>query len=114
MLYRSCCASYGLILMPADTLPIRVLDSPGAGELESFLEMAWSKPEYSKSEVNRAGDIFRAHEDARTEDLAWALNVINNWRSSHSFPLNTFQNDLRHKAINVDTKSLISQRIKRL
>src|SRR5712692_5197950 len=76
--------------------------------------MAWSKPEYSKSEVNRAGDIFMAQEEARTDQLVWALEVINNWRSSHSFPLNTFQNDLRHKAINVDTKSLISQRIKRL
>lgn len=100
--------------MSADTSELRVLESPRREQLEYALEMAWSKPEYTKSEVNRAGDIFRTHEDALTADLTSALDVINNWRSSHSFPLNTFQNDLRHKAIRIDTKSLISQRIKRL
>jgi len=73
--------------------------------------MAWAKPEYSKTEVNKAGDILIAQQPDLAE-LPWALNVINNWRSSHSFPLNTFQNDLRHKAAKVDTKNLISQRIK--
>jgi Region found in RelA / SpoT proteins len=43
-----------------------------------------------------------------------ALAVINNWRSSHSFPLNTFQVGLRIKGKQVDKKCLVAQRIKRL
>lgn len=43
-----------------------------------------------------------------------ALVVINNWRSSHNFPLNTFQNGLRQRAKQVDSKGLVAQRIKRL
>jgi len=90
-----------------------LLDSSEFEDLESFLEMPWATPEYSKSQVNRAGEILIAPEAAH-DDSGWALQVINNWRSSHSFPLNTFQNHLRGKAARVDTKSLISQRIKRL
>jgi hypothetical protein len=75
--------------------------------------MAWTQPEYSKSQVNRAGEILITPE-AAPDDLGRALQVINNWRSSHSFPLNTLQNLLRDKAAQVDTQSLISQRIKRL
>ncbi len=46
--------------------------------------------------------------------MDYAYAVISNWRSSHSFPLNTFQNGLRTKAKQVDRDSLIAQRIKRL
>jgi hypothetical protein len=42
------------------------------------------------------------------------LDAINNWRSSHSFPLNTFQMSLRRKALTVDPRSLMAQRLKRL
>ncbi len=41
-------------------------------------------------------------------------SVINNWRSSHSFPLNTFRINLREKTIQVDKRGLVAQRIKRL
>jgi hypothetical protein len=47
-------------------------------------------------------------------DLSQALEIINNWRSSHSFPLNTFQVTLRRKAQEADPRPLIAQRIKRL
>jgi hypothetical protein len=43
-----------------------------------------------------------------------ALRIINNWRSSHSYPLNTFQMWLRKNARRVDQQSLVVQRIKRL
>src|SRR5690606_22040137 len=43
-----------------------------------------------------------------------ALSIINNWRSSHSFPLNTIQTGLRRKARQVDPDCLVAQRIKRL
>lgn len=40
--------------------------------------------------------------------------IINNWRASHSFPLNTLQIYLRDNARKVDEAPLIAQRIKRL
>ncbi len=42
-----------------------------------------------------------------------ALAIINNWRASHYFPLNTFQITLRRKAEHF-SKSVVSQRVKRL
>jgi ppGpp synthetase/RelA/SpoT-type nucleotidyltranferase len=43
-----------------------------------------------------------------------ALDVINNWRSSPHFPLNTFQIGLRKKATFIDNNCVVAQRIKRL
>ena len=43
-----------------------------------------------------------------------ALQVVNNWRSSHSFPLNTFQATLRRRARTLDNKAIVVQRLKRL
>ena len=40
--------------------------------------------------------------------------MINNWRSAHAFPLNTFQMTLRRKARQVSGTALVVQRIKRL
>ena len=40
--------------------------------------------------------------------------MINNWRASHAFPLNTFQNTLRNKSRDIYKHSLVAQRIKRL
>jgi hypothetical protein len=47
-------------------------------------------------------------------ELEHALTVVNNWRSSHSFPLNTIQIGLREKAFKIDRGPLVAQRIKRL
>jgi hypothetical protein len=48
------------------------------------------------------------------DDLDSALEIINNWRASHSFPLNTFQIWLKKRAREIDPTSLVAQRIKRL
>jgi hypothetical protein len=53
-------------------------------------------------------------EDATDAEFDEALDVINNWRSSHSFPLNTFQTGLRKKARGLDSTALVAQRLKRL
>ncbi len=49
--------------------------------------------------------------DANYEE---ALVVINNWRSSHGFPLNTFHIGLRQRASSIDPNCVTSERIKRL
>ena len=96
-------------------IPAKDLAPPSHIDDEApFLEMAWAVPEYSKRKVNVAGrEIIYP---PRTDLINWvqALGVVNNWRASHSFPLNTFQIGLRSKGRNVDHHCLVAQRIKRL
>ena len=78
-------------------------------------EMAWSTPQYARHEVNHAGDCLIAD-----EKVVWIANrdqmlaIINNWRSSHSFPLQRFKMTLLGRARAVDPKAIIAQRLKRL
>lgn len=82
--------------------------------------MPWTVPLFGKAKIDAAGDVLVAYDpsDAATwvNEAAYldALPVVNNWRSSHSFPLNTFQVTLRDYARRVDQSPLIAQRIKRL
>jgi len=73
----------------------------------------WTKPEHSRGEVDRAGRVL-IDPRSKADDLASALIIINNWRSSHSFPLNTLQMSLRKKSTQVDSKAVVAQRIKRI
>jgi hypothetical protein len=73
----------------------------------------WSTPQFSRTQVDRAGSILIADLRSPT-DHEWALDVVNNWRASHTFPLNTMQMYLRNKAREVDEVALVAQRIKRL
>lgn len=83
-----------------------------ASELESAL-MAWASPAYSRSKVDQAGLAY-IDADSSPEDRELALAVISNWRSSHSFPLNTLQVNLRNAAARFDRGPTVAQRIKRL
>jgi (p)ppGpp synthase/HD superfamily hydrolase len=76
-------------------------------------EMDWISPQYSRRQVDTAGEIF-ASESPDFEELNEALGTINNWRSSHSRPLYTFRLGLRRHAEKVDDNALVAQRIKRL
>jgi ppGpp synthetase/RelA/SpoT-type nucleotidyltranferase len=74
--------------------------------------MAYLKPIYSREDVNLAGHLLAGRDcdlDGRQ-----ALTIINNWRSSHSFPLNAFHVTLRQRARKVDARALTAQRLKRL
>lgn len=83
--------------------------------------MAWVTPQFSKVQVNRAGELLVRGKPADYEDpdkfidaYYDALDVVNNWRSSHSFPLNTFTVGLKRRARNIDAHCIIAQRIKRM
>jgi hypothetical protein len=73
----------------------------------------YPKPEYSRMDVNRSGEIL-INDNSTDQEIEWALTVINNWRTSHNFPLNTFQRRLRDMAKKINPNSVIAQRIKRL
>jgi hypothetical protein len=74
---------------------------------------AWAAPKYEKAEVRKAGRSL-VDPAVSPDQLEMALRIIDNWRASHAFPLNTFQVTLRRKAYEVDKECLVAQRLKRL
>lgn len=80
-----------------------------------FEEMRWTAPQFSRGQVDWAGDVLARDTDVQDwEEVERAFTIINNWRSAHNFPLNTFQVGLRRRAKQVDPNALVAQRIKRL
>jgi hypothetical protein len=91
-------------------------------------EMEWAVPKYAKKRVNWAGKMllvesptyFDSNFNVTDDYQAWAqeylaaLDIINNWRSSHNFPLNTFHIGLKRRAKIIDPGAVTAQRIKRL
>jgi hypothetical protein len=75
--------------------------------------MEWAKPEYSKGQVDRAGKAL-VENDVDSIVFGNTLPIINNWRASHNYPLNTFKVTLRRYASRIDNTCLVAQRIKRL
>jgi len=73
----------------------------------------WTVPLYDRDRVDWAGSKL-VDAGVSPEQMHEAIGIINNWRSSHSFPLNTFQNTLRLKARQVTRSPTVAQRIKRL
>ena len=81
----------------------------------------YAKPEYSRQQVNEAGKNLREFfSDAKLtpqllEAASAATRVIDNWRASHAFPLNTFAMTLRNRSAKVaQRRAVVSQRIKQL
>lgn len=84
--------------------------------------MAWAEPQYRADELNKAGKILVRSE--REDWQSWteedwtqyenAIVIVNNWRSSHAYPLNTFQVGLRKVGRRFEKDVLVAQRIKRL
>jgi len=75
--------------------------------------VGWATLQCTREEVNKAGRLLA---QAPTPDDVPddAFTVIGNWRSCHSWPLNTFKLWLLQKAQQVDEKSFVAQRLKRL
>lgn len=74
--------------------------------------MIWTKPEYTRTEVDRAGEALI--NGATQEEKSNALKVLDNWRASHSYPLHVFKIRLKRAASNVDEEALVVQRLKRV
>jgi hypothetical protein len=75
--------------------------------------VAWTEPLYTRAEVREAGRILITPLASRV-DREEAVTMTNNWRSSHAFPLNTLQVNLRRVANDLDDDPIVAQRIKRL
>lgn len=54
----------------------------------------WEVPQYSKSEINKAGSII-ADPSSSKKNRDNALIILNNWRASHAYPLQVICSNLR-------------------
>lgn len=73
----------------------------------------WAVPEYPRNQVDKAGATF-IRLDFKAEEFLWAISVINNWRSSHSYPLLHFRINLKRNLKRIEPNAIVAQRIKRL
>ncbi len=73
------------------------------------------RPAFSRKTVTRAGHILSGRiPNASPMEYLDALDVLSNWRASHSYPINTFQATLRAKIKTITASpTLVAQRLKR-
>ena len=69
----------------------------------------WETPKFSKKQIDRAGKIIVSPDSTILQEME-ALEVLNNWRSSHAYPLQVIASNLRRKNPN----AIVVQRLKRL
>jgi len=70
-------------------------------------------PKYTRGSVNRIGKLLVA-DDLTLEQRNDVLDQLNDWRSLHLYPLNTFQATLRKYVKEIDPKQgIVAQRLKR-
>jgi ppGpp synthetase/RelA/SpoT-type nucleotidyltranferase len=74
--------------------------------------MIWTEIKYKKADVDRAGKIL-VGENSSSKDIDRALDILDNWRSSHNFPLHIFKKRLKVVSVKIDSKALVVQRLKR-
>jgi ppGpp synthetase/RelA/SpoT-type nucleotidyltranferase len=100
---------------------ISLVDLQDDEELLSEINMAWTRPQYSRNEVNNAGKLilrkpsFIKDTDIQewVESMHKAVDIINNFRLAHYFPLTIIRNALHNKAQTVDRQNITAQRLKR-
>lgn len=73
----------------------------------------WTRPAgYSKSEINKAGKVLTGA--VWTSELEEGLKIINNFRSSHGYPLHIATKTMKRRAKAIDRSVFVAQRLKRL
>jgi len=87
--------------------PLEDLDAPEV----CFEYMAWATRQFSKGAIDRAGDLLI---EGRREDLEQPLEIINNWRACHSYPLHIIKKALANRAWDTHAQAFTAQRLKRL
>ncbi|WP_109486649.1 RelA/SpoT domain-containing protein [Occallatibacter savannae] len=81
--------------------------------------MAWAKHQYTKGQIDRAGDIL-SHENPfennplGADEYFEAIDIVNNWRAVHGYPLQQMKMALKRRAKRICPSAIIAQRLKRL
>lgn len=72
----------------------------------------WKKPEFSKKQINEAGAAI-VNPNVSAEDYAHAIDIIDNWRAAHAYPMHIFAINLRRTVSDIEG-AVVVQRLKRL
>ena len=75
-------------------------------------QQRWKTVEYTKRQINDAGNVIR-NEHASSQELTYAMTVIDNWRAAHAYPLHVIYIHLRRMA-GARENVLVVERLKRL
>lgn len=77
--------------------------------------MNWTRPEpCTKKQLNKAGKILA--KEILLEDLenqTRLINIFQNWRASHAYPMHIIMMTLKKLARNIDDSAICVQRLKR-
>lgn len=71
---------------------------------------SWEEVLYSKKQINKAGKVITSINEAEVDEIIRAIEVLNNWRAAHAYPLHVITNNLRRSNKN----AIVVQRLKRL
>lgn len=72
----------------------------------------WKEPQYTRRDINEAGEIMR-DQNSTAEQRRSAIQIIDNWRSAHAYPLQVFYMNLRRMQ-GMRNDVVVAQRLKRL
>ena len=75
------------------------------------IQTQWKKVEYTRSQIKKAGSMIR--KDCTPEERKKAVDIIENWRAAHAYPLQIIYRYLKNMAPS-DGSVLVAQRLKRL
>ena len=70
-------------------------------------------PNKSKKQIDRAGEILRGRK-VGLDEYVDALDLAQQWRACHAYPINTFQATLRTKLRRLAIQAIVAQRLKRM
>ena len=77
--------------------------------------MEFGAPSFSRGRIDKAGDtVLQAGEPPSLADYTIALGVVDDWRASHSYPLQIIRKTLTNRAKRVSSGAIVAQRLKRL
>jgi len=77
--------------------------------------MGWPKPKgYSKSKVDWAGKVLSSETCTNEKEKELALDILDNWRAIHRYPLHIFKKRLKRVAEKSNKNVFVAQRLKRL
>lgn len=75
--------------------------------------MVNSNKKFKEDEINRAGSVIIDSKSLEGERET-AMNILDEWRAAHSYPMHIFQMRLKKMAERIDDKALTAQRLKRV
>lgn len=73
----------------------------------------WVRLQFSRTQIDKAGKALVENNISPLERIE-ILNTINNWRSSHSYPLHLAIKNLQKKANKISSHAITARRLKRL